>query len=62
VVRQPFYPSPRGLLHGSLALLPKPPWFVTNRTAASTARRLVEFEGDHSWLRMPGIFASALRG
>ena len=62
VVRQPFYPAPRGLVHGSFALLPKPPWFVTNRTAANTARRLVEFEADHSWLRMPGIFASALRG
>jgi aldehyde dehydrogenase (NAD(P)+) len=62
VVRQSFYSSPRGLLHGDLSLLPKPPWFVTNRTAATTARRLVGFEADHSWLRMPGIFASALRG
>lgn len=62
VVRQSFYSSPRGLLHGDLSLLPKPPWFVTNRTAATTARRLVGFELDHSWLRMPGIFASALRG
>jgi aldehyde dehydrogenase (NAD(P)+) len=62
VVRQSFYPSPRGLLHGSLALLPKPPWFVTNKTAATTARRLTDFEADHNWSRMPGIFASALLG
>ena len=62
VVRQAFYPAPRGILHGSLALLPKPPWFITNRTAANTARGLVAFEADHSWLRLPGIFASALRG
>jgi acyl-CoA reductase-like NAD-dependent aldehyde dehydrogenase len=62
VVRQSFYAAPRGLLHGDLSLLPKPPWFVTNRTAATTAKRLVGFEVDHSWLRMPGIFASALQG
>lgn len=62
VVYQPFYPSPRAVTHGQLVLLPKPPWFVTNKTAATTARRLVGFELDHSFLRMPAIFASALRG
>ena len=62
VVRQPFYSMPRGLLHGSFALLPKPPWFVTNKSAAVTARRLVAFEAAPSPLKLPGIFASALRG
>ena len=62
VVRQSFYPSPRGVLHGDLTLLPKPPWFVTNKTAAATGRRLVAFERAPSALKLPGIFASALRG
>lgn len=62
VVYQPFWPAPRAMLHGSGVLLPKPPWFVTNKTAAATMQRLTGFELDGSYLRMPGIFASALRG
>lgn len=62
VVRQSFYPSPRAALHADFTLLPKPPWFVTNKTAATTGRRLVAFEADPGVLRLPGIFASALLG
>lgn len=62
VVHGPFRPSPRSLLAGEMSLSPKPPWFVTNRTAATTGRLLTEFAGDPSWLKLPGIFASALRG
>ncbi|MFE3291498.1 aldehyde dehydrogenase family protein [Rhodococcus sp. NPDC059234] len=62
VVRGPFRPSPRSLLHGEKSISPKPPWFVTNRTAARTGRLLTAFAGDPSWTRLPAIFASALRG
>jgi aldehyde dehydrogenase (NAD(P)+) len=62
VVTAPFRPFPRGLAHGSTTLLPKPPWFVTNRQAADIGRRLVEFESAPSLLKIPGLFASALRG
>jgi len=62
VVRGPFRPSPRSLLHGEFSISPKPPWFVTNRTAASTGRALTEFGARPSWARLPKIFASALRG
>lgn len=62
VVSAPFYPNPRGLAHGSFALLPKPPWFVTNKMGAVLGRRLVNFEGHPSMLKMPAIFAAALRG
>ena len=62
VIRQSFYPAPRALAHGDLTILPKPPWFVTNKTAATTARRLVAFEANPSPLKLPGIFASALLG
>lgn len=57
-----FYPFPRSWLHGDPSLLPKPPWFVTNRTAATTARRVAAFAVDPGWHHVPGIFLSALRG
>jgi aldehyde dehydrogenase (NAD(P)+) len=62
VVRGPFRPSPRSLLHGEFTISPKPPWFVTNRTAATTGRRLTAFAASPSWGKLPGLFASALRG
>jgi aldehyde dehydrogenase (NAD(P)+) len=62
VVRGPFYPFPRSWAHGDPSLLPRPPWFVTNRTAAVTARRVARFATDPGWRHVPAIFASALRG
>jgi aldehyde dehydrogenase (NAD(P)+) len=62
VVRGPFRPAPRATAHGELTISPKPPWFVTNRTAAVTGRRLTEFTAEPRWRRLPAIFASALRG
>ena len=62
VVRGPFRPAPRSVIHGELALSPKPPWFVTNHTAATTGRRMTAFTAQPSWGALPGIFASALRG
>ncbi|TSD99665.1 aldehyde dehydrogenase family protein [Skermania sp. ID1734] len=62
VVRGPFRPAPRSLLHGEFALSPKPPWFVDNKTAAKTGKLLTAFAADPKWTRLPKIFASALRG
>ena len=62
VVRGPFRPLQRSLIHGELSISPKPPWFVNNRTAAGTGRALTAFAARPSWLRLPRIFASALRG
>ncbi|MGW5381553.1 aldehyde dehydrogenase family protein [Nocardia sp. NPDC003963] len=62
VVRGPFRPAPRSVLHREWALTPKPPWFVGNRTAARTGRLLTDFAADPRWSRLPAIFASALRG
>ena len=47
--------------HGEFALFPKPPWFVTARSAATTGRRLTRFAAKPSWLKMPAIFVSAFR-
>ncbi len=62
VVRAPFYPYPRSFTKGSLTILPKPPWFITNKMQAVLGRRLTRYEYNPSYLRMPGIFAAALRG
>ncbi|TFC81415.1 aldehyde dehydrogenase family protein [Cryobacterium cheniae] len=61
VVSGPFRPFPRSVLHGEFALFPKPPWFVTARSAAMTGRLLTGFAARPSWLRMPRVFASAFR-
>ncbi|WKG03755.1 aldehyde dehydrogenase family protein [Mycolicibacterium sp. HK-90] len=62
VVRGPFRPAPRSVFRGEWSLSPKPPWFVNNRTAATTGRLLVDFAGGPGWGKLPAIFASALRG
>ena len=62
VVHGPFRPAPRSVFRGEWSLSPKPPWFVNNRTAATTGRLLVDFAGAPGWSKLPAIFASALRG
>jgi aldehyde dehydrogenase (NAD(P)+) len=62
VVRAPFRPFPRSARHLHSTLAVKPPWFVTNRTATATARRLTHFAADPQPQRLVGLFASALRG
>ncbi len=53
---------PRYLLHGERHILPKPPWFVTNRQGAATARQLFYYTADQKAWRLPGLFWHALRG
>jgi len=57
-----FYPFPRSWLHGDPAFLPKPPWFVTNKTAHITARKVAEITIEPRWRYLPGIIWSGLRG
>jgi aldehyde dehydrogenase (NAD(P)+) len=62
VVRGPFRPLPRSLFGGELSISPKPPWFVNNRTAATTGRLMAGFAGAPSWAKLPAIVVSALCG
>jgi len=62
VVEAPFRPFPRNLLSLSLTLLPRPPWFITNRGGAILGRLLVAFNYRPSLLKIPRIFFHALRG
>ncbi|MEN8124571.1 MAG: aldehyde dehydrogenase family protein [Bacteroidota bacterium] len=58
VLYGPFRTLPRAL---NLAP-PKPPWYVTNKTGNNTLRKITDFAINPSFLKLPGIFISALRG
>jgi acyl-CoA reductase-like NAD-dependent aldehyde dehydrogenase len=62
IVNGPFRPSPRSLLAGELAISPKPPWFVTARTGATTGRRITRWGAQRHWAGLPAIVLSAVRG
>ena len=62
IVEAPFRPFPRNLLHGSATLLPKPPWFVTNKKARILGRLLTRFQHEPSLLKIPRIFLNAMLG
>ncbi len=58
VLYGPFRTLPRAL---NLAP-PKPPWFVTNKTANKTMERITNFALKPNIFKLPGIFYSALKG
>ncbi len=62
VVTAPFRPFPRTALSGGLTMLPKPPWFVTNRRQHVVGRLLTSFQHKPSWAKLPLLFMNALRG
>ena len=62
VVRGSFYPFPRAWWHGEWHVAPKPLWFVTNKTAHITARRVTRCAIEPGVKHWPGIFAAALFG
>ncbi|MBX9421404.1 aldehyde dehydrogenase family protein [Streptomyces lateritius] len=62
VLRAPFAPAPRGLVTGAPSLSPRPPYFVTHRTARTTVERLTRFTAAPSPAKLPALFAAALRG
>ena len=62
VVYAPFAPFPRSLLGYGSALLPKPPWFVTNRNQLKIGMALCDFEVNKSPLRLAQIAALAMTG
>ncbi len=40
----------------------KPLWFSTHGTRHHVTKKMVDLDADPSWLKVPGIFWSALRG
>ena len=62
VVEAPWAPFPRNLLSGRFTLLPRPPWFITNRRQHRIGRLLTRFQYRPGWLKLPRIFVNALLG
>ena len=62
VIHGPFRPFPASVLAGEPALSPRPPWFVTARTAATTGRLLTGFAGGRAPWLLPAALLAAFRG
>jgi len=62
VVQAPWKPFPSNLATGSMTLLPRPPWFVTNKRQHLVGKLLTRFQHKPGWLKLPRIFVNALRG
>ena len=62
VIQAPWAPFPRGILSGQFTLLPRPPWFITNKKQDKLGRLLTQFEHRPSWSKLPRIFLNALLG
>ncbi|MDQ2093660.1 aldehyde dehydrogenase family protein [Rhodalgimonas zhirmunskyi] len=62
VVQAPWQPFPRNILSGGRSLLPRPPWFITNRRQDRIGKLLTRFQYKPGWLKLPRIFLNALLG
>lgn len=62
VVRAPFAAFPRVFASGQLHFEPKPPTFVTSRSAATLGERLTRQAVSNKWRDIPGILIAAMRG
>jgi acyl-CoA reductase-like NAD-dependent aldehyde dehydrogenase len=52
----------RSVVEGPFRPWPKPPWFANHRTLRALAEHLLRFEASPSILRLPLLFAAAVRG
>lgn len=62
VVKAPWGPFPRGLLSLNFNLLPRPPFFITNKRQHKIGEALTGFQYKPSWFKLPRIFYHALLG
>jgi aldehyde dehydrogenase (NAD(P)+) len=61
VVHAPFAPFPRSFAAREYSLLPKPPWFITNRMQAEIGHALCDFEIEKTPQRAAAVAALAMR-
>ena len=52
----------KSVVRGPFVAMPEPAWFATNRNAGVVMRKLLAFEGDPSWAKLPGLILSSLKG
>ncbi|WP_460775553.1 aldehyde dehydrogenase family protein [Microbacterium sp. GXF7504] len=60
VLRGPFRPFPRALTGGRFTVLPKPPWFVTSRTATAVGEGLTRYLVDRDPLGLAVTLTKAM--
>lgn len=52
----------KSVIRGPLMVSPKPAWFADNRRCHDIGRKLVALEASPSWLKLPGMVLTAIRG
>ena len=52
----------KSVVRGPFRVMPKPPWFVTNRQSHVIGERMTRFEAGPSIAKLPGILMAALKG
>jgi len=52
----------KSVVRGPFVAKPAPAWFATNRNAGVVMRKLLAFEGEPSWAKIPGLVAASLKG
>lgn len=52
----------KAIVFGELTSAPKPVWFPDNKTGHVLGKRMVGFEMDPSWLKLPGLMINAVKG
>jgi acyl-CoA reductase-like NAD-dependent aldehyde dehydrogenase len=57
-----FDKSQKTVVRAPFRVFPKPVWFATHKTAHKLTPKLVEFEADPSFAKLPGILGRAVRG
>ena len=57
-----FERAQKSVVRAPFRAFPKPAWFITHKTAHRLTPKLVAFEANPSFAKLPGILALALRG
>ncbi len=52
----------KAVVRGPIRVFPKPAWFFDNKKFHKIGEKLLRFEADPSWLRVPGLAVAALLG
>ena len=57
-----FTHAQKSVVRGPFVAKPAPAWFSTNTNAAIVMRKLLAFEANPSWVKLPGLLRAALKG
>ncbi len=52
----------KSVIRGSIVVRPKPVWYPDHRNSVALGKRMVHFEANPRWLRVPSVVREALKG